>query len=549
MEIKADKIHKSYGTITVLEDISFSLERRQKVGLIGYNGTGKTTLLKILAGLVEPDAGEVIVRKDAVVGYMPQDTSLASNETIRDYVRRVSGMAVLEERIETSPEAMTEYERRDGYAFYHRLDLTLAGFGLADVSSDRLINSLSSGQKSKVFMAGVLLSDPDILLLDEPTNNLDLPALIWLEDFLMRSDAACIIVSHDRLFLDRIVRKIFEIDWHTRTLNITSGRYSDYLVRKEKELARQWTEYETQQREIKRLTEQVRKKKQEGISGSRYRGTDSDKFHRGFKRDRASKSGKQAKAIEKRIEQMKIVEKPIERNVFRIHLRPEKPSGTRDITLTDVIAGYANGFKVGPVSLSIPYGSRVVILGLNGSGKTTLLRTISGELPALNGKVSRGKALLFGNLTQEHDNLPRKETIKDFLVRRAEITAQDAYALAVKFGFKAAEIDKEIVALSPGGRARLLFALFSAISANVLILDEPTNHLDLEALEALEEAVAHYEGTIVLVSHDRYFLKKFHPTDTYVLLDGKLTRQESFEAYAMNAERKAKRLINMLAKS
>lgn len=547
MEIKVDKIHKAYGTITVLDDISFSLGREQKVGLIGYNGTGKTTLLKILAGLVEPDSGEVTTKKGAVVGYMPQDTSLVSDETIRDYVRRISGMADLEERMEKSEEATVEYERRNGYTFYHRLDVMLAGFGLADVSSDRPINSLSSGQKSKVFMAGVLLSDPDILLLDEPTNNLDLPALIWLEDFLQRADAACIIVSHDRLFLDRIVRKIFEIDWHTRTLNITSGRYSDYLVRKEKEMARQWREHEAQQEEIKRLEEQARKKKQEALSGSRYMGTDNDKFLRGFKRDRAGKSGKQAKAIEKRIEQMEIVEKPVERDVFRIHLRPTKPEGTRDIALTDVVAGYANdGFKIGPVSLSIPYGSRVVILGLNGTGKTTLLRTISGELPALEGRVSRSNALVVGNLTQEHDNLPREESIKDFLVRRAGIQVQETYALAVKFGFRAAEIDKPISALSPGGKARLLFALFSALSANALILDEPTNHLDLEALEALEEAVAHYEGSIVLVSHDRRFLEKFRPTDTYVLSEGKLSRQESLEDYAANAERQAKRLISMI---
>jgi len=211
------------------------------------------------------------------------------------------------------------------------------------------------------------------------------------------------------------------------------------------------------------------------------------------------------------------------------------------------VVGYAqSGFKIGPVSLSIPYGSRVVILGLNGTGKTTLLRTISGELPALEGKVSRGNALVVGNLTQEHDNLPREESIKDFLTRRAGIQVQKAYALTVKFGFKTEEIDKSISALSPGGRARLLFALFSALSANVLILDEPTNHLDLEALEALEEAVAHYEGSIVLVSHDRRFLEKFRPTDTYVLSEGKLSRQESFEAYATNAERQAKRLISMI---
>ena len=541
MEIKADKIHKAYGTIIVLEDISFSLEKGQKVGLIGYNGTGKTTLLKILAGLVEPDAGEVIVRRGAIIGYMPQDTSLVSDETIRNYLRRVSGIAILEERLEKSLEALAEYERRDGYAFEHRINVTLNGFGLSNVSSDRPINSLSSGQKSKVFMVGILLSDPDILLLDEPTNNLDLPALIWLEDFLVHSKAACIIVSHDRFFLDRVVQKIFEINWQTRMLNITSGRYSDYLVRKKKERARQLTEHEAQQEDIERLTEQAREKKAKAIQGSRFMGSDNDKFRRGFKRDRASKSGKAAKAIEKRIEQMEIIKKPIERDLFRIHIRPLKPEGSKDIFLKKIIAGYTdNDFRIGPISVTISYGNRVVILGLNGSGKSTLLKIISGELKPLAGEVIVGNALVVGNLMQEHDNLPRGENIKDFLTRRSSLTVQEAYALATKFGFKAEEINKEIAVLSPGGRARLLFALFSALSVNVLLLDEPTNHLDLEALEALEEAVAHYEGTIVLVSHDRYFLKKFRASDTYLLSDGKLVRQQSFEAYLANVNQKAK---------
>ncbi len=545
MEIKADKIRKSYGATIVLDDVSFTLEKGQKVGLVGYNGTGKTTLLKILARLVEPDSGEVVTRRNAIVRYLPQDTSLVSDEAIRDYVRGVSGIGDLEEQMETSQEAMAEYERRDGYSFYHRLDITLAGFGLVNVPSDRQINQLSSGQRSKVFMAGVLLSDPDILLLDEPTNNLDLPALIWLEDFLMRSEAACIVVSHDRLFLDRVVRKIFEIEWQTRKLAITNGRYSDYLDRKEKEFTRQLQEYEAQQEEIGRLTEQARKKKSEAASGAHYVGTDNDKFLRGFKRNRAGRSGKQAKAIERRIDQMDVIEKPVARDVFRIVLKPNKPEGTRDIVLENTLAGYPTGnFRIGPISLAIPYGSRVAILGLNGSGKTTLLRTISGELAALDGEVSRGNALVVGNLTQEHDSLPRDKNIGDFLASRAGISTQDTYALVTKFGFKPEEIGKRIADLSPGGRARLLFALLSALSANALILDEPTNHLDLEALEALEEAVAHYEGTIVLVSHDRYFLEKFHPTDTYVLSDGKLARQVSFEAYLANAEQQAKRLIS-----
>ncbi len=244
---------------------------------------------------------------------------------------------------------------------------------------------------------------------------------------------------------------------------------------------------------------------------------------------------------------MAVVEKPIERDAFRIHIQPIKPEGSRDIVLKDVIAGYVDdGFRIGPISLFIPYGNRVLILGLNGSGKSTLLKTMAGELKALSGNVEVGNALVVGNLMQEHDNLPREESIKDYLTRRSGFSVQDAYALAVKYGFKAAEIDKGIGTLSPGGRARLLFALFSALSANVLLLDEPTNHLDLEALEALEEAVMHYAGTVVLVSHDRYFLKNFYATDTYVLSDGKLVLEQSIEAYTANAEREAMRFINML---
>ncbi len=543
MELRAEHIHKTYGAITVLEDVSFSLEKGQKIGLIGNNGIGKSTLLKILAGIVKPDSGKITTRKGLIIGYMPQDASLITNETVYNYLHRVSGIDALEERLEHSPEALAEYEHRNGYTFNHRMDIILAGFGLREVSSDRQINSLSSGQKSKVFITGVLLSDPDIMLLDEPTNNLDLPALVWFEEFFMRLEIACIIVSHDRFFLDRVVRKIFEIDWHTRTVTIASGRYSDYLMRKEKNRARQWAEYETQQKEIKRLTEQAGEKKVKALRGSYFMGKDNDKFRRGFKRDRASRSGKTAKVLEKRIDHMEIVEKPIERDLFRIRLQPVKPEGSRDIILKDAVVGYVdNGFRIGPISVTIPYGSRIVVLGLNGSGKTTFLRIISGEIQLFEGEVIVGRSLVVGNFMQEHDNLPRDESIENFLTRRAGITVQNVYALVAKFGLETAEIDKKIVTLSPGERAKLLFALFSVLSVNVLLLDEPTNHLDIETLEALIEAVSHYSGTIVLVSHDRYFLKKFHATDTYVLSNKKIVRQKSFDSYMKNIGRKIKHL-------
>jgi len=547
MEIKATNIHKVYGAVTVLADISFTLEQGVKVGLVGGNGTGKSTLLKIIARQVESDGGEVTFRKGLAVGYMPQDTSLATDESISDYLRRVSGIAKLEEEMATKSEAMTEYERRNGYAFYARMEAILAGFGFGNISTDRSVNTLSSGQKSKVFMSGILLSDANVLLLDEPTNNLDLPALIWLESFLKKSTAACIIVSHDRFFLDTIVRRIFEIDWRTRELSVSNGRYSDYLERVQKERVRQLAEFENQQEEITRLTESARSKKQEAQKGAKFKGTDNDKFLRGFKRDRASGSAKAAKAIEKRIEQIDRVEKPIDRTQFRILLKAEKPKGSQDITLKEVVAGYpGSSFRIGPVSLAVHYGSRLAILGLNGSGKSTLLATVSGKLTPIEGEISVGSALVVGNLMQEHDNLPRDMSIRAFLGEHGKLAENQIYNMASKFGFKAEEIDKQIGSLSPGGRSRLLFALFTALSVNVLILDEPTNHLDLEALEALEVVVVNYQGTIILVSHDRYFLEKYNPTDTYVLTDDKLERQRGLEDYLEKTEREAKRLVEKL---
>ncbi|MAG44768.1 hypothetical protein CL633_02660 [bacterium] len=545
MEIKAEQINKTYNKTTILESISFSMGKGQKVGLVGDNGIGKSTLLKILAGIIQPDRGEIILRKGLVIGYMPQDADFVADKTISSYLRQVSGIAALEAELENSLESLAEYERRDGYAFDHRMKLMLAGFGLKEMNSDRVINTLSSGQKSKVFMAGVLLADPDLLLLDEPTNNLDLPALIWLEHFLTRSKASCIIVSHDCFFLDQIVGKIFEIDWQTRMLKITNGKYSDYLTQIKKEHKRQSREYDQQQEEIKRLSEVARTKRSQAVRGSYFRGSDNDKLARGFKRDRAAKSGRAAKVIEKRIEKMKIVEKPVERDVFRIHINPSKPGGSRDIMLKQVVAGYSD-FHIGPLSLDISYGSRIVVLGTNGSGKSTLLKIISEELKPITGDVEVGSALIVGNLMQEHENLPRDKSLKNFLTKQGNITTQEAHALADKFRFNITEIDKKIGSLSPGERSRLLFALFSALSVNVLLLDEPTNHLDLMALDALEEVVINYEGTILLVSHDRHFLQKFEPTDTYIISNGKLVRQKSFKAYLTNAEQEAKRLIKRL---
>jgi len=557
--IKAQKLQKSYGSLTVLSDVSFSLGRGQKAALVGHNGTGKTTLLKIVAGLESQDAGKIDIASDACIGYLPQDTSLSGNESVVDYLRQVSGIDVLQEEIESLSaelgdpqktrrysEVHSKYEHLGGYSFTHRAEVMLSGFGLEEVGLDRSLSNLSSGQKSKVILAGILLKGVDLLLLDEPTNNLDLPALIWLEDFLKKSEASCIIVSHDRRFLDKVVRKIFELDWHTRTLTVTGGTYSDYLEMMAKRIAGQKEEYRLQQEEIGRLNEQAREKKADATRGSHWSPRDNDKFLRGFKRERAGKSSKVAKAIEKRVEQMDKIKKPMERKPFEIPLEAEVDSGTLDVRLTDVVAGYPGVFNIGPLSFEIRYGDRVGIMGLNGTGKSTLLKTITGQMSPLSGEVKIGSGIRIGNMMQEHETLPRGHTLLEFLVEKAHLSHQDSFAKLSKFGFDERQAKLPINTLSPGGRARLLLAMFSAQSVNMLVLDEPTNHLDLEALNALEETVKTYQGTILLVSHDRYFLEKASLDTTYVLSDRVLSRISDYRIYVETAEERARKLLNLL---
>lgn len=557
--IKAKKLQKSYGTLTVLSDVSFSLEKGQKVALVGNNGTGKTTLLKLVAGLEEPDAGELQVVRDTCIGYLPQDTSLSGNETVAAYLRRIAGIDVLEEKIailskelgdvdraKEYSELHEQYEHLDGYAFEHHMQIMLAGFGLDSVGLEYKLANLSSGQKSKVALAGILLKGVDLLLLDEPTNNLDLPALIWLEDFLQKSQAACIVVSHDRRFLDRVVRKIFEIDWHTHTLNVSGGTYSDYLEMVTKRIVRQKEEYRLQQQEIGRLKDQAQEKRAASARGSHWTGSDNDKFLRGFKRDRAGKSSRVAKTIEKRIDMMEKIEKPVERDPFEILLKADTGNGTLDIEVIDVTAGYRDGFKIGPISFEARYGNRIGIMGLNGSGKSTLLKTITGQLAPLSGAIDVGSGVRIGNMMQEHETLPRDHTLLGLLRNRAGLTEEESFAKLAKFGFDESQVRQRIGALSPGGRARFLLALFSAQSVNVLALDEPTNHLDIEALEALEEMLQTYQGTVLLVSHDRYFLEKAKLDLTYVLSDGAFTRIPDYKTYVASAEARARKLLKSL---
>ncbi|MEX2013998.1 MAG: ABC-F family ATP-binding cassette domain-containing protein [Parcubacteria group bacterium] len=557
--VRAKKIQKKYGSLVILSDLSFSIERGDKVALVGDNGTGKTTLLKTIAGLEEPDGGALEIVHGVRIGYLPQDTSLSKNETISGYLKYVSGISMLEKKMAElstqtdDPQAVRhyeemrkEYEHINGYAFEHRAKIMLAGLGVDDVDLHNKTLNLSSGQKSKVILAGILLKGVDLLLLDEPTNNLDLPALIWLENFIQKTDAACIVVSHDRRFLDRTVGKIFELNRHTRELTINKGTYSDYLEMKKKKISRQKEEYRSQQEEIERLEESARKKKTDATAGSHWKGTDNDRMLKGFKRERAAGSFRTAKTIIKRIEQMNKLEKPINSKPLAIKLKAETNSSTLDVEISDLIAGYQGRFRIGPISLEVRYGSRIGIMGLNGSGKSTILKTLTGQLPPLNGKIKIGSGVRIGNMMQEHETLPRDASPLDILMKSGELSQSNAYSVLAHFGFNEKQAKLAAGTLSPGGRARLLLALFSIQSVNMLVLDEPTNHLDLDALEALEEMIKTYEGTILLVSHDRYFLEKASLDTVYILSNGLLKRIPDYKEYIISAEGKAEKLLKLL---
>ncbi len=451
-------------------------------------------MLRILAGLETSDSGELLIAKDTKIAYVPQENQ--------------------------------------------------------NVHLDPADHTLSSGQKTKAILEDVLFKKPDVLLLDEPTNNIDLPTVIWLEEFLKKSDIACIIVSHDRRFLDAVSNKIAEIDANDRTLTIRGGTYSDFIEQAKMELHRQKELHDRQQQEIDRLNQVVRDKKEHELQGRQWEPPDNDKLARGFFRDKAAASGRRAKAIETRVGHLERdqVADPNIREPLVIKLNSEQASGNQEIKLTDVVAGYKStdgkmNFVLAPISLEIRYGNRVGIVGLNGSGKSTLLKTIIGSLPALSGEVVIGSGLRIGNLLQEHETLPREDLVVDYFMQKTGLTEPLTFNTLQKYSFSEWQIRQPISVLSPGGRTRLLLAVFAVLGINTLILDEPTNHLDIEALDALEELLETYTGTVVLVSHDRYFMEKAKLDYIYLLENSQLTKLDNYQSYLDNAENMAQKLL------
>lgn len=554
----AQNIHKSYGNKKILCDISLQINQNQKTALVGSNGAGKSTLLKILAGFDKPDKGSVQFNKDRI-GYLPQEIEIGSLETVKNYLKKVAGIEKIEskmadleqnlddpEKMEEYGELQSQYLQLNGYTFEPRMEAMLQGFGLDSIPPTRPLNTLSGGQKSKIALAGLLLQRFDLLLLDEPTNNLDLPAIIWLENFLKNTNASCLIVSHDRRFLDRLVSKVFEIDWFDRNIHEHPGSYSDYLNYREAKIQREQEQHKVQEKEKKRLNASIRQKKQWAKKSSKQTTKDNDKYVRGYRRDQSAKVAQNAKSIEKQVEQMDEVEVTKQRPKLIIPLTTNNNKAKHSITVENVWVKHSNEFQLGPINLQIGYGDRIGIIGPNGSGKSTLLKVISGECKPTSGQVCVGSSLNFGNLMQAHENMSREKSIFDFFYDSSMTNQERICHMLSKFHFSAEDVQKKIGNLSPGERARILLALFSALSVNVLLLDEPTNHLDFEVIEALEQTLADYPGTVIFVSHDRYFLQMAKPNNLFTINDGNIKPVVNYDSYISSLNSEAKKLIASL---
>lgn len=547
-------LFKRYGPVRVLLGAEFSVARGQKVALVGVNGVGKSTLLRLITGEETPDRGEVVRERRASVASLPQELTVdETDETALGYLRRTSGIAGLEEEMRTLEsrledesalerygEVRERYDRMDGYSFDEKATAALSGLGIPASFLGRKLSTLSGGERRRVALAAALLSEADLLLLDEPTNDLDLPGILWLESYLVRTPSAVLVASHDKAFLDTVAHKVLEIDSHFRTTRMWTGNYSTYYREKSEELRREHEDHRRAEEERERLFETSDEKREWARIGGEQKMPDNDRMSQGYHRDRAErKFGAAAKALTTRAKKVKHIPIRDPRDPLSVFFRPTEGEAA-DIRLSGAVGGYGTAFSAGPVDLDIPYGSRVGVFGRNGAGKSTILRMIAGTLPPVSGTVVRGEDVKLGILTQENDIVPRDRTAIEWFAEKTSVGKEpDILRFLGAFLLSGDAASFPMGELSPGERMRLSLAFLTATGANVLILDEPTNHLDLEAVAALSDAIDLFPGTLILVSHDRAFLSTLSFSRILSVEAGKPAEEKDYDSYLEKAMKTA----------
>jgi ATPase subunit of ABC transporter with duplicated ATPase domains len=508
-------VSKSHGGEVVLAGISLVVPPHARIGLVGPNGAGKSTLLRLLAGLDTPDRGSVQPAPGVAVGLLPQEREPLPGETIRGYLARRTGVGETEReldelsvRLEHEPELATQHGEalhrflaRGGADFDARAHAVLDALGFSGTPTQTL-ETLSGGEAARAVLASILLSRFDVLLLDEPTNDLDYDGLDRLERFVSGFEGAIVVVSHDRDFLDRTVTKIVELDEWTHGLTEFAGGWSEYEAERARRRDRHYRRFEAYVGEKERIAEQARRMQ-------RWE-------ERGYGQGRKKKKTKDVKkAYEKKLGQLEVVEKPYEPWQLRLGLTAAR-SGDVIARLEHAVVK-RGAFRLGPLDLAVGVGDRLAIVGANGSGKSTLLDALLGRLPLAEGRRWAGPSVVFGELEQRRTAFAVDDTLLDAFLKQAELSPEDARTLLAKFDLGADDVGRRVGSLSPGERTRAILALLSARGVNCLVLDEPTNHLDVEAIEELERALADYDGTAILVTHDRLFLERFGATRTIAL--------------------------------
>ena len=501
IEISLNKINKSYGFNNVLNNLSFDVKTNERVALIGSNGCGKTTTLKIIMGIESYDSGNISIRKESKIGYLtqmpPKEDDNVSAKSV--YLRGVQELIDLENKISDFVENMSSNEKdiklldklqeefriSGGYSLKEKIEKIRNGFKITNELLDREYNKLSGGEKTLINLASIILSNPDILLLDEPTNHLDIDTLEWFEEYLSSYNGTVVIISHDRYFLDRTVNKIIEIE--NGNANIYHGNYSYYFKESEKRLMVEFQNYKNQQKEIKALKEAIERYKVWGAK------SDNPMFFR------------RAKAIETRLEKMEVIEKPKTKSELRINLNVEDRTSNRVMVISNLDLKIGNKELLRNSHMEVYYKERVCLMGKNGAGKTTLIKNI---LNNTHDNIKLGTNIKMGYIPQEIRFDNEDLTIYEHMRKIFVGSESELRSKLNQFYFTADNIDKKVKNLSGGEKVRLKLLELILKNANFLILDEPTNHIDIDTREILEESLLAYDGTILFISHDRYFINK-----------------------------------------
>ncbi|MDT2813557.1 ABC-F family ATP-binding cassette domain-containing protein [Vagococcus carniphilus] len=506
--LQANQIARLFGDEVLFENMQLEVQDRSRIALVGRNGAGKSTLLKILAGIEEPDKGTISKTKDLTMGYLDQHTGLESTKTIWEEMltvfepiqkmeKRLRQLEnqIADEQIQADEkryqQVLVEYDRLqhefndlNGYGYESEIKSVLHGFRFEEDYLDHLISNLSGGQKTRLALAKLLLEKPDLLILDEPTNHLDIETLSWLENYLKNYRGALLMVSHDRYFLDKIVEEVYEIS--RRKMSHYKGNYSRYLDQKAERLEREWKEYEKQQVEISKLEDFVARNLV-----------------------RASTT-KRAQSRRKQLEKMDRIERPQgDEKSAHFLFGIERQSGREVLEVEEAAVGYNQTVLCEPIDFQIRKQEAIALVGPNGVGKSTLLKSIIGDIPFVKGKSKVGHHVSIGYYDQEQANLNSQQSVLEELWSEHRTTSEkDIRTVLGSFLFSGEDVKKTIPLLSGGEKARVALAKLSMNRDNFLILDEPTNHLDIDSKEVLENALIDYEGTLLFVSHDRYFINR-----------------------------------------